>query len=121
MSLVATRLAAIKPSPTLAVSAKAAQLKAEGGVCHLCGLPIDPELESPHPMSFTADHIIPMAMGGHLTDRRNLRPAHRICNMKRGTGRGNPRTAKQRQDGKLWNHLRRIGVWTQQPDLAFPK
>lgn len=30
MSLVATRLAAIKPSPTLAVSAKAAQLKAEG-------------------------------------------------------------------------------------------
>ena len=30
MSLVATRLAAIKPSPTLAVSAKAAQLKSEG-------------------------------------------------------------------------------------------
>src|SRR5258708_17254972 len=30
MSLVATRLAAIKPSPTLAVSAKAARLKAEG-------------------------------------------------------------------------------------------
>lgn len=30
MSLVATRLAAIKPSPTLAVSARAAQLKAEG-------------------------------------------------------------------------------------------
>lgn len=30
MSLVATRLAAIKPSPTLAVSARAAQLKSEG-------------------------------------------------------------------------------------------
>ena len=30
MSLVATRLAAIKPSPTLAVAAKAAQLKSEG-------------------------------------------------------------------------------------------
>src|SRR5258708_29383245 len=30
MSLVAARLAAIKPSPTLAVSAKAARLKAEG-------------------------------------------------------------------------------------------
>ena len=30
MSLVAERLAAIKPSPTLAVSAKAARLKAEG-------------------------------------------------------------------------------------------
>ena len=30
MSLVANRLKAIKPSPTLAVSAKAAKLKAEG-------------------------------------------------------------------------------------------
>src|SRR5262252_2405796 len=30
MSLVATRLAAIKPSPTLAVTAKAARLKSEG-------------------------------------------------------------------------------------------
>ena len=30
MSLVADRLAAIKPSPTLAVTAKAARLKAEG-------------------------------------------------------------------------------------------
>ena len=30
MSLVAARLAAIKPSPTLAISARAARLKSEG-------------------------------------------------------------------------------------------
>ena len=71
---------------------EAAHLKREGGVCHLCGLPIDPDLVAPHPMSFSVDHVVPVSMGGAMHDRHNLRPAHRICNMKRGTGRGTPRT-----------------------------
>lgn len=72
----------------------AARLKREQGVCHICGLPIDPDLKSPHPMSFSVDHLIPMAMGGHLLGP--VRAAHRICNQKRGTGRGRPSTQGDR-------------------------
>lgn len=66
----------------------AAKVKREQRVCWLCGLAIDPELVSPHPMSFTLDHVIPVSMGGALSDPDNARAAHRLCNMKRGTGRG---------------------------------
>lgn len=65
----------------------AARLRREARVCALCGLPIDPELKSPHPFSFTVDHIIPLSMGGAVADPTNMRAAHRICNSKRGTGR----------------------------------
>ena len=75
---------------------QASRMKREGGVCHLCGLPIDPDLESPHPMSFSVDHVIPLALGGDRDDPSNLRPAHRMCNMKRGTGRGMARTSGDR-------------------------
>jgi len=74
----------------------AAKLRQEGAVCHLCGLPIDPELRSPHPLSFTLDHVRPVSMGGAVVDPHNVRPAHRLCNMKRGTGRGRPTTQGDR-------------------------
>lgn len=50
--------------------------------CWLCGQWIDDQLKSPHPMSWSADHVIAVTRGG---DNRNgeLRPAHRICNQKR--------------------------------------
>jgi hypothetical protein len=74
----------------------AAKLKAEARVCWLCGLPIDPDLKSPHPFSFSVDHVAPVSMGGAIASRANVLPAHRICNMKRGTGRGRAKTEGDR-------------------------
>lgn len=74
----------------------AARLKAESRVCWICGLPIDPDLRSPHPLSFTVDHVAPVSMGGPIAERRNALAAHRICNNKRGTGRGNAKTEGDR-------------------------
>lgn len=48
--------------------------------CALCGKPIDKTLKYPHPMSFTADHIIPISKGGHPSSIENLQPAHLQCN-----------------------------------------
>lgn len=39
-------------------------------------------------MSFSVDHKVPVSMGGRVDDPHNVAPAHRLCNMKRGTGRG---------------------------------
>ena len=49
-------------------------------VCALCGKPVDFSLKSPHPLSATIDHIIPVAKGGHPSDIDNLQLAHRCCN-----------------------------------------
>ena len=73
-----------------------ARIKRDQQVCWICGLPIDPELRSPHPFSFSLDHLVPLSMGGSLNDPTNARAAHRLCNMKRGTGRGKPRTEGDR-------------------------
>jgi 5-methylcytosine-specific restriction endonuclease McrA len=54
--------------------------------CWICG----------HPGSQTADHVVPLALGGELLDPANLAPAHgvqgcptcgRKCNSARGDGR----------------------------------
>ncbi len=57
----------------------------ENDVCAICGLPIDKRLKFPDPMSATADHIIPVAKGGHPSDPSNLQIAHLICNQVKGT------------------------------------
>lgn len=49
-------------------------------VCHLCGGYIDRTLPRYHPMSWTCDHITPLAKGGHPSDMSNLAPAHWSCN-----------------------------------------
>ena len=41
-------------------------------VCWLCNKPIDKMLKHPDPMSFTADHVEPVATGGH--NHGQLRP-----------------------------------------------
>jgi 5-methylcytosine-specific restriction endonuclease McrA len=53
--------------------------------CHLCTKRVDPRLKSPHPMSATFDHLIPVAEDGSDAPE-NLRLAHRTCNSRRGTG-----------------------------------
>lgn len=49
--------------------------------CWICGKPFDFSLHWKHPMSFTADHVDPVANGGSMTGE--LRPAHRSCNSRR--------------------------------------
>jgi 5-methylcytosine-specific restriction endonuclease McrA len=59
-----------------------------GYVCHLCGLAIDPSIKSPHPQSPSVDHVIGAATGNDL---RYLRPAHRICNLRKGDPNRTPK------------------------------
>lgn len=56
----------------------------DGWRCHLCRKRVNRRLFSPHPMSPTADHLIPVKDGGS-DDAENLRLAHRVCNTRRGT------------------------------------
>ena len=49
-------------------------------VCGICGKPVEFDKKSPHPLSPCIDHIIPVAKGGHPSDRNNLQLAHWACN-----------------------------------------
>jgi hypothetical protein len=51
-------------------------------VCHWCGEVIDRDLIWPNPMSWSADHVVPLALGGDLHGVRV--PMHLVCNNKRG-------------------------------------
>lgn len=59
-------------------------LRSQGLPCHICGMPIDYSLPAGHPMSFEVDELVPVSKGGSPFDRRNVAPAHRICNQRRG-------------------------------------
>ena len=65
-----------------------AALRAKRLPCWLCGKPIRYDLKAPHPLSFSADHVDPVARGGH--NHGELKPAHLGCNKKR--------SAKRRED-----------------------
>lgn len=56
------------------------RILATQNTCGICGHPVDLSLKSPHPMSPTIDHIIPIAKGGHPSDIDNLQLAHWTCN-----------------------------------------
>jgi len=49
-------------------------------ICGICGKPVDFSYRTPHPLSPTIDHIIPVSKGGHPSDISNLQLAHRCCN-----------------------------------------
>lgn len=60
-------------------------------ICHICEIPIpkrrshkrDIQGNCRDPLAYTRDHVIPKSKGGkHLSD--NTRPAHRICNERKG-------------------------------------
>lgn len=62
----------------------------DGTPCWLCGKPFDWTVDQERdPMSFTADHVVPIAKGGRMTGE--LKPAHRSCNSRRGDGSNAPR------------------------------
>src|ERR1043165_978243 len=71
------------------------QLKREQPwICHLCHAPIPTDVHHTHPLAYTADHVVPMALAPWLAeDMQNLRPAHRICNLRKGKN-PNSRIAK---------------------------
>lgn len=48
--------------------------------CGICGKQVDFGLRYPHPLSACIDHIIPVARGGHPSDRDNMQLAHWACN-----------------------------------------
>jgi 5-methylcytosine-specific restriction endonuclease McrA len=51
--------------------------------CQLCRRKVDMELQSPHPMSPSIDHMVPLAEEGDDT-RANVQLAHRGCNTSKG-------------------------------------
>ncbi len=67
-----------------------AQLKVIGNhVCAWCGYPIDMQVPSPHPLSWSADHRVPRSLLTDPNDPRhwhieNLQELHRRCNSARG-------------------------------------
>ena len=73
-----------------------ARWKAIGAPCWICGKQIDYSLgmvtdhvtgkRRPHPMSFVVDEVVPVSKGGEPLDFENTRPAHWICNARRGAG-----------------------------------
>ncbi len=65
-------------------------LRRTATVCHLCGQGIDPDLPPSHPWAFTADHVVPVGLGGDILGQ--LQPAHRTCNSRKGIGRTAPQT-----------------------------
>src|SRR5690625_5088387 len=56
------------------------RILATENTCGICGHPVDFSLKTPHPMSATIDHIIPVAKNGHPSDISNLQLAHWTCN-----------------------------------------
>lgn len=73
-------------------------------ICAICGKPVDKTLRSPHPMSASIDHIIPVAKGGHPSDLANLQLAHRACNRAKGTALVPPKKIEDEQPNRMLPH-----------------
>lgn len=73
-------------------------------ICGICGQPVDKSIRSPHPMSATVDHIIPVSKGGHPSDLANLQLAHRVCNLQKGVKLYMAKSAKELQDAEEVNN-----------------
>lgn len=79
---------------------RAAILAPEPLWCALCGRRIDKWRKWPDPWCGTADHIIPVALGGHPYRLENLQPAHMACNNRREHER---RAAQDGRTAKPWD------------------
>ena len=69
-------------------------------VCWLCGDEIDKTLKYPHPRSFSADHVRPVALGGRNSG--TLKPAHLFCNQSRGADRSVSSSARIEKHVMEW-------------------
>lgn len=72
-----------------------AKTKRQGWVCWLCHKPFDWSLHPSDKWAWTADHVTPLAVGGHITG--TLKPAHRSCNSRRNDGRREARIPTTRR------------------------
>jgi hypothetical protein len=61
-----------------------AVVDAHGIDCYLCGGPIELDAAPAEPLSLSFDHVVPLSRGGRHAIT-NLRPAHRRCNVAKGT------------------------------------
>lgn len=48
--------------------------------CGICDQPVESDLDYPHPMSVSLDHVVPLARGGHHT-LDNVQCSHLRCNL----------------------------------------
>ncbi|MFG2400759.1 HNH endonuclease [Streptomyces lydicus] len=55
----------------------------DGWTCWLCQRPIRRDVQAPHPLSHSVDHVVPQSRGGRH-EASNLRAAHFLCNSLRG-------------------------------------
>lgn len=55
----------------------------DGWRCQLCGKRLARDERSPHPLSPTIDHIVPLAAGGRH-EPANVQAAHFLCNSRKG-------------------------------------
>jgi 5-methylcytosine-specific restriction endonuclease McrA len=58
-------------------------IKIQENKCHLCGEAMLPVSSFPDLMRATADHVIPLSLGGRTT-AENIKAAHYSCNTARG-------------------------------------
>ena len=65
------------------------RVKRSQRVCWICGNEVDLDLDYPDPMSFSVDHVVPLAHGGKGDDYANCRASHLACNQSRGARGGN--------------------------------
>lgn len=101
--------------------------------CHICGMRIPEDIASPdHGLYGTVDHVIPKSHNP-VSSIENRMPAHRVCNMKKGSHypidnefryavQGNVKSAMMRNP--LWrkwcsiNQLRAARVRVGLPELS---
>ena len=86
--------------------------RARGEPCGICGKPIDYSLgyvvdartgkRRLHPLAFVVDEIVPVSKGGSPFDMANTRPAHNICNARRGDGTRRADVCTPRAVAKPW-------------------
>ena len=79
-------------------------LEKHGAICHICGLDID--LKAPRKigeqgweLSIHYDHVVPVVEGGPDT-AENVRPAHALCNLKKGRSTTSNARTEPLDDGK---------------------
>lgn len=77
------RRARLRGAPVVEKFAALEIYERDDWVCGLCRLPIDRELQHPHLMSASVDHIVPLAQGGDHS-RANVQAAHFLCNSRKG-------------------------------------
>lgn len=77
------------PRNTAGWRALRAQVYREETHCWRCNKWVDQSLPARHPMSRTADHLDPIALGfAGVPDRSRVRLCHLVCNSRRGKGLG---------------------------------